>query len=123
MGKIPAGIMFGEILDVVMDLAFPNWDSMDVHAPDDEDDTDMRKLNQRKVWRAKLKVREQCFTPLWPLVAWVSEPLDELWAGLQWSDNQGNSLMRLVGKRSQFRKCQHQFFRRLNADIKHGDLC
>ena len=66
----------------------------------------MRLLNRRKVWRAKLHVREQSERPSWVLAAWVAEPIDRLWPELQWADNRGGLLMRLVRRDSPILQCQ-----------------
>ena len=72
MASVASGLVCGELLDMVLGNAYPTWDDMEPPAALGADDAaggpdDMRLLNRRKVWRAKLHVREQCERLSWVL--------------------------------------------------------
>ena len=90
-------------------------------APED-DVNEFRAYNRMRVWRARAEIREQCLRPTWPITCWVCEPIDHLWAHLQWADEQGKLLARLVGEQSPILDCQRAFASRLQAAVSEGPL-
>ena len=125
MASVAGGLVCGELLDMVLGNAYPTWDDMEPLAAPGADDAaggpdDMRLLNRRKVWRAKLHVRGQSERLSWVLAAWVAEPIDRLWSKLQWADNRGGLLMRLVRRDSPILQCQAMLAERLQGGTRGG---
>lgn len=94
--------MFHSLLPRAFAAAFPTWAAGE---PQQEEDLDVRKMMQRKVYRAKLVLqpRERQITRA--VRSWVTEPLDHLWLGLQWLDSRGWCLLELQRPTSPFAVC------------------
>ena len=100
-----AGVFIHGILKATVEKAFPDWESGEPEAIDN-DDVDFRRMVQKKVWRSRKFLAEGSRLAKTVLAAWTSEPMDTLWLRLEAMDDRGSALRdAATSERSPFRQC------------------